>query len=112
MERREEASSLGSPKYLQKPSFAIQTPTKMDFGSFPDFSLLADMSNQSDSNINMSAFLNNDSLSIFLEDLKDHINGESEISDLCFYVTLLAYILVILVGSSGNVLVLMAVFIR
>jgi hypothetical protein len=47
----------------------------------------------------------------FFENVKN-LNVVTNISDLTFYVILTAYLLVILIGTGGNILVIMAVSVR
>ena len=67
---------------------------------------------RTDENNSLKFGANNDpDLTQFIEDLEGRIIGrQSEISIYCFYSILCLYIVVILIGSMGNILVLIAVF--
>ena len=67
---------------------------------------------RTDENNSLKFGANNDpDLTQVMEDLEGRIIGrQSEISIYCFYSILCLYIVVILIGSMGNILVLIAVF--
>ena len=74
----------------------------------------SETSNHSDLTLPPTSEFGATNLSAFLEDIKRDISvgNKDQINRVCFYVTLVLYIVVISIGSCGNVLVVIAVFWR